>query len=72
LKRYGQWLSYRFKSLQLSAFSGQLSQELMAESCAIFNSLIVGISVVAMSFIKGKVTHRVGGGWAMLLLDRRA
>jgi hypothetical protein len=37
------------------------------ETISIFNSLIVGISVTTLSFIKGKMTHRFGGGWAALL-----
>jgi hypothetical protein len=41
-------------------------------TAAIFNSLLVGTSVMGLSFIKGPTTQRFGGGWAALLPGRRA
>ena len=42
------------------------------QTLAVFNSLIIGFSVMGLSFIKGTVTQRVGGGWSALLPRRGA
>jgi hypothetical protein len=34
------------------------------------NSLTVGVAVMGLSFVKGTLTQRYGGGWSALLLHR--
>jgi hypothetical protein len=39
-------------------------------SLAIFNDMAVGLTVVALSFVKGKITEKFGGGWAAIWQEK--